>query len=692
MAIGVRITSSNLNGKTATVTFVPAAGSPDGTGSVNLGTKTIPFNNIDTFPYGTYSLHFAEYDYTYTLSIPVPVEGVQAFTTVAPMIGSIGNYGAGFLNFNDLTAEIIDLGVNAEDWVMVQSYPLQKSGYAYHFVGSGYDWNMRRVIFTNATGEVIGDFENLDSSWDYDDLDGQIVLVKNYTVGEVYYSDGVEVFTYNYDQTIYDFDFDWNNYATTKDKSMIFYLYNNNTNLVTAYNALGNTITEIEQWYPNYNKDFNLAPSHNFIPCITYDNNAESYLDIKFRNTSGDLVGLTADLSDVQYNNYNWEMYGDNRFVAVLWNNNDVDVPYRIVHYDGNTNNLIVTSHARGIIYESFDILSDDTFWPNSSTPTALAISFYQQTGWWNVGLEALYYNIMYMLGAQTTFTTYTLAEDNTVYVNYPRVRERIDIFYINDGAGFTSLLTLTNNNQYNFSTGTGGDITSYIDRWDVNELGIVARFLDSNTTSGVLLNSRTPGVINDIVSFTWPNSWWGNNLAINNAFYMNTSENSSVYINKTSDGFQTLNTNYYYTFESFYKTPSNGIENDLMVVYTPDTRKLRAITGTSISDEITLPTNNGWSINVGKNNIMFAYNDDENNNAFTIKLYNRDFEEVNSVVTQYSNMEWNSWAVEDRYVISFQYYNRIISYLVSPTVILNTILNSSQYYTTPNDYPYWND
>ena len=72
MAVGARITSTNLSGKTATVTFVPYTGQTSGS-TVNLGTKTIPFNNINSHPYGVYSLYFAEYDYTYTLNIPEPL-------------------------------------------------------------------------------------------------------------------------------------------------------------------------------------------------------------------------------------------------------------------------------------------------------------------------------------------------------------------------------------------------------------------------------------------------------------------------------------------------------------------------------------------------------------------------------------------------------------------------------------------
>ena len=67
MAIGVRITSNNLSGKTADVTFTSITGTP-----LNIGAKTVPFNYYESYPYGTYDLYFSEYDYTYTIFVPDP--------------------------------------------------------------------------------------------------------------------------------------------------------------------------------------------------------------------------------------------------------------------------------------------------------------------------------------------------------------------------------------------------------------------------------------------------------------------------------------------------------------------------------------------------------------------------------------------------------------------------------------------
>jgi len=76
MIQGIRITSQNLSGDTANVTFNPQTG-----GTINLGTQTIPFNNITNYPYGTYELFVPEFNYTYDVIVPAPQNGQDAYTT-----------------------------------------------------------------------------------------------------------------------------------------------------------------------------------------------------------------------------------------------------------------------------------------------------------------------------------------------------------------------------------------------------------------------------------------------------------------------------------------------------------------------------------------------------------------------------------------------------------------------------------
>jgi hypothetical protein len=75
MIQGIRITSDNLSGLTANVTFLPTTG-----GTIDLSGQTIPFNNIMDYPYGTYELDVVELDRTYEIIVPAPLTGQSAYT------------------------------------------------------------------------------------------------------------------------------------------------------------------------------------------------------------------------------------------------------------------------------------------------------------------------------------------------------------------------------------------------------------------------------------------------------------------------------------------------------------------------------------------------------------------------------------------------------------------------------------
>jgi hypothetical protein len=87
MPTGVRITSTNLSGKTATVTFLPLTG-----GTVNIGSKTIPFNYVADYLYGTYEIYIPLYDYTYELEVVAPTNT----PTPTPTVTSTPNLTATF--------------------------------------------------------------------------------------------------------------------------------------------------------------------------------------------------------------------------------------------------------------------------------------------------------------------------------------------------------------------------------------------------------------------------------------------------------------------------------------------------------------------------------------------------------------------------------------------------------------------
>ena len=87
MIQGIRITSNNLSGLTANVTFYPTTG-----GSENLGAEVIPFNYISDYPYGTYELDVPLYDRIYEIVVPAPLTGQSAYTETVRTVTVDGGY------------------------------------------------------------------------------------------------------------------------------------------------------------------------------------------------------------------------------------------------------------------------------------------------------------------------------------------------------------------------------------------------------------------------------------------------------------------------------------------------------------------------------------------------------------------------------------------------------------------------
>jgi hypothetical protein len=87
MIQGIRITSTNLSGATANVTFLPTTG-----GTIDLYGQTIPFNNLMDYPYGTYELEVPLYDRTYEINVPAPLDGQDAYTSTVRGVTVDGGY------------------------------------------------------------------------------------------------------------------------------------------------------------------------------------------------------------------------------------------------------------------------------------------------------------------------------------------------------------------------------------------------------------------------------------------------------------------------------------------------------------------------------------------------------------------------------------------------------------------------
>ncbi len=121
MIQGIRITSTNLSGLTANVTFNPQTG-----GTVDLGSEVIPFNNIMDYPYGTYELEVPFYDRTYEIIVPAPLTGQSAYTETVRTVtvdGGVQPFSGAVLSevWGTYTTEYItDEGIPSTDIVLAE--------------------------------------------------------------------------------------------------------------------------------------------------------------------------------------------------------------------------------------------------------------------------------------------------------------------------------------------------------------------------------------------------------------------------------------------------------------------------------------------------------------------------------------------------------------------------------------------
>ena len=699
MAIGARITSENLSGKTATVTFVPYTGETSGT-TVNLGSKTIPFNNINAHPYGVYSLYLAEYDYTYTLTIPEPVANAQLFVYVDKIIGS-NNYGIGILNFDDFTAEVIDLGVDSTYWNNNDIYPLQDSGFMHVFEGDS-NSQEKLVIFTDVSGSEIGRYSGTTDTWDEDSLDGRVLTYEDGDNGVLTYSNGRTVHTYTWNPLTHYIDIEWYDDAVTSDNKFIIekwevaplsgWTYNGNGQSYLV-NSEDGTETLFKTWTDGTYVRHKMQANTDFIVVETeIQGTSNSYTNFEIYDTSGTILE-TVSLTGETYNSRSGDFLGDNKYCVVYHNNNDDDVDYKIIHYDGDTQTLTQTSHVHGTSYPDFDVDDDSDFWPNDSTLNGgVVIMFYNEVNYVNLGPVVDYCNFVYMLRNQTTFTTYELADDVEMTVQTYGQQSNMYRALMYRGE-FLEFLTITSTGQTITTTQIPFSGITYVNTEDLGDRTIYGVVSNNYMDVDLLLVSEN-GTILDTLS---------KNLNTQNSFNSD-SERTSAYFNfslsgGTSEGYYVYSGSTGFTSTGVYDSVGYAevyytdtfLNPGVMVLHSNGELGFRVLSLTGITSELSFPEYDSYSIRVGENGFMFVYEDSNDNGNVKINLYNLSGTLINSQATTYSAWD-DTFGIKDRFVVKFNNEGYDEYFLVSEETITSVELDAYDEEWTSNDYLFWND
>lgn len=702
MALGARITSNNLSGKTATVQFTPYTGTTSGT-TVNIGSVTIPFNNITSHPYGNYSINVTDYDYTYTLTIPEPAfEGVQLFVAVDRMTTS-DNYGAATLNFNDFTAEIIDLGVLSSDWENNSLNFSNESGYMYYFRGEN-NLDDRLVIFTDSSNTEIERYSGTTDSFSRGILQNKWTYAEFVDLGVLKYSDGTNVYTYNWDDTTHyiDIESDWNEEAS--DGTFIIKKYergqwnydgNGQSYIV---NPEDGTTTLFKTWTDGTAIRHKISPSSNFIVVETQIQAANyTYTNLEICDLTGTVLE-TVSLTGDTYTTRNEIFHGTNKFTSVYWNGNDDTVDYKIIHYNGNTDTTIETSHIKGTTYSSNDLIGDSDFYPsyNNENHGGVIIMFYNYITGSNIGAQVSFCDILYMFDNQSSFSTYVFADDETKIIrNYGQLSDMYRV-PVDNGDGLLSFLTIMSGSTRIESTNLNVSDINSISYSYLNNKSIVQIFTN-NAMDVRYTYINAVGVITDTVTDSLSGQYLASMDSSGEVAYMalSTSANGNVGFYVYSGSSEIISTSYYANRNTSSLFGSENKQIPYVIFLLAEGGVFaRILTSTGISNELTnLPEMGAYDVRVGKDKIMIVYTDPNDNNYKKINLYNFSGTLLNSQSTTFTSVsDW--WGVKDRFVVKFynSESNTNVYYLVSDDTITSVELDSYDETTNPNDYIWWND
>ncbi len=682
MAIGVRITSNNLSGQTANVTFQPMTGGTP----IDLGIKTIPFNYYSELPYGDYTISSTTYDYVYTLTVSQPYGQNQNYMQIGNVSGET-SHSLGFLNFNDFTAEVINLNIDATYWSINNWYPMSESGSLMTFYNGGD--NAHLVLFIDTNGNVVEQYSAITFDSQFGVIDGRITYFKDPDAGLFYWYNGQSVYQYTFDPNYETLNIQWDWDGTCLDGSFFFIIENSDNNTAYSYKVNNNGSTElINSWdYTVERRYYGTYYSSNYFYELSYLLSDNTLSSLKIYDTSGNEL---ADLS-IASNTYNsWDLgwYGDKSFNIMMWNSTDGNIDYLIYNYNGVTDYVSSTTHVRGNNYTQRTIQFETKFYPDEVNSGGIFIFLYNGTGnYYNAGgYEVSYLDVIYKLENQTELTTYVFQDSGSNDKTFDMYSWGNKTFYTLCSTGDTNsaVFSITENGvkitstnvSYNDINGSGRDWFGDYFNYNYTTEG------NSYANNKLFLN----GELVDSLGFPIPN--WYNTITSYETFYM-TNYDVGYYVNNQVTGYtqtevyQDTNTSQdYYTQEYYY-------ENSNILLYNSQNSTARVLTKDSLSNQFSLPEDSGErDFVIGKDKFLYVFLTNSDN--LRINLYNFNGALLNSTIVE--DDYWSDiYGVKDRYVVKNSIDGQYLLTMISDDEVKQiTIDNEYTSWDMINDYIWW--
>jgi hypothetical protein len=417
------------------------------------------------------------------------------------------------------------------------------------------------------------------------------------------------------------------------------------------------------------------------------------YTNFEIYDTSGTILE-TVSLTGTTYSDYNDQFHGTNKYTILLWDDDNVETPYKIISYNGNTSNLIETSHARGTGYTQNNINGDNSFWSDSEgNDGGVVITLYDSYNWNNFGSDVTYCDIMYMFNNQTSFSTYTFANNEPKTINtWGQLSDIYRVPCVN-GDGIASMLTIMSGSTRIESMNVS---VSGITNFNWNSLGnrtAVQIFTNDNNNVTYKLINELGVVIDEINNYGLISAYASTMYSFGETAYLaiRTEGDLGFYVYSGSTGF--TSTDYYNNLSSTNQYSSGtGNYNGAMILYTNNELGFRVLSSTGITNEFYFPEYNSYDIRIGESKIMFVYN--ETNGGLTkINLYNFSGTLLNSETTTWTNGWGDTYGVKDRFVVmNYDGDNTVEIYLVSEDTITSVTTQDYSSEQSTNDWIYTND
>ena len=559
---------------------------------------------------------------------------------------------------------------------------LTNSGYQYILYSGG---NILTTIFLNLLGDVIETYSASTLNYLSDCLMGNYLTLNDLDNKIFKYSDGLlNVKTINYSNyfTINQ-ESDGANLngfvcvsgATSGNRNCLFI----NMDTITTLTNYNSTIYTLES---------SLYINGDFILLSYFNIDTQKYDMFKIYSSNGDLL-QEEDIS-TNVNSLEFKGYGTNKSTIIFQNSGDTSVDYLIYNYDGETDNLINTTHQRGDNYFSHFNFNIKDFGPTQTKSENSFIVFY--SGYNNNNLvDVNYADILPIFSGDAEFrqpyqfqTSGDL--DKSLGINIAHLNDYSFIIPCVSGDGYLSLFTIKPNGYsltpvFSINNIDNNEIYTY---QLGNYFGMVPYVLFNTQVSFYIFNSDG----NLITSESMFNASAPVTIETDLDTVFIKYDLNGFYFNSVSGGFNVITSgrNYNQVYKSTTATTENGLNVGNLFIFNSTNKIGRLITPTGITNQVVFYNSSAFTFNVNSNFVIHTYKD--GSNKYNLTMYDLSLNIIKTITTNEETLI-SVTLYDDRLLLITSTIDYTYNYLITTDTTKSLVVGLTNYQIA-NDYITW--